>query len=79
MSEDNVNQKINDARFAKMSQRHEAEQGENAAKIKALRLELRKHDGKQMDTEAFLETVRRYTNAQELTRRKVAELIDHIG
>ncbi len=31
-----------------------------------------------MDTDAFLETVRRYTDAQELTRRMVAELIDHI-
>ena len=31
-----------------------------------------------MDTDAFLATVRRYTDAQELTRRMVAELIDHI-
>ena len=76
--EDNVSGKISDERFAKMSKRYEEEQGENAAKIKALRLELRKHDGKQMDTDAFLETVRRYTDAQELTRRMVAELIDHI-
>lgn len=76
--EDNVSGKISDERFAKLSKRYEEEQGENAAKIKALRLELRKHDGKQMDTEAFLETVRRYTDAQELTRRMVAELIDHI-
>ena len=28
--EDNVSQKISDARFAKMSQRYEQEQGENA-------------------------------------------------
>ena len=76
--EDNVSGKIGDERFAKMSKRYEEEQGENAAKIKALRLELRKHDGKQMDTDSFLETVRRYTDAQELTRRMVAELIDHI-
>lgn len=76
--EDNVSGKISDERFAKMSKRYEEEQGENTAKIKALRLELRKHDGKQMDTEAFLETVHRYTDAQELTRRMVAELIDHI-
>ena len=76
--EDNVNQKINDARFAKMSQRYEAEQGENAKKIKALRLELKKSEGRRMDVDTFLETVRRYTNATEITQRMVAELIDHI-
>ena len=76
--EDNVAGKINDERFARMSKRYEEEQGENGKKIKALRLELKKSDGRQMDTEAFLATVRRYTDAQELTRRMVAELIDHI-
>ena len=76
--EDNVAGKINDERFARMSKRYEEEQGENGKKIKALRLELKKSDGRQMDTEAFLATVRRYTDAQQLTRRMVAELIDHI-
>ena len=76
--EDNVSQKISDARFAKMSQRYEQEQGENAKRIKALRLELKKSEGQRMDIDTFLETVRRYTNATEITRRMVAELIDHI-
>ena len=40
--EDNVSGKIDDARFAKMSMRYEQEQGENAGRIKALRLELKK-------------------------------------
>lgn len=76
--EDNVSGKISDERFAKMAKRYEEEQGENATKLKALRLELRKQDGKRMDTDDFLETVHRYTDAKELTRRMVAELIDHI-
>ena len=76
--EDNVSGKISDERFAKMSKRYEEEQGENAVKLKTLRLELRKKDGQALDTNAFLETVRRYTDAKELTRRMVAELIDHI-
>ena len=76
--EDNVNGKIDDARFAKMSKRYEEEQGENAKKIKALRLELKKLEGRQMDVDQFLETVRRYTDATEITQRMVAELIDHI-
>ena len=76
--EDNVSGKINDDRFSKMSKRYEQEQGENAKKIKALREELRKKDTQQMDMDVFLETVRRYTGATKLTRRMVAELIEHI-
>ena len=76
--EDNVAGKIDDARFAKMSKRYEQEQGENAKKIKALRLELKKSESKRMDIDDFLETVRRYTDATTITKRMVAELIDHI-
>ena len=76
--EDNVSGKINDARFAKMSKRYEQEQGENAKKIKALRLELKKDESKRMDIDDFLETVRRYTDATTIIKRMVAELIDHI-
>ena len=76
--EDNVSGKIDDARFAKMSKRYEQEQGENAKKIKALRLELKKDESKRMDIDDFLETVRRYTDVATITKRMVAELIDHI-
>ena len=76
--EDNVSGKIDDARFAKMSKRYEQEQGENAKKIKALRLELKKDESKRMDIDDFLETVRRYMDATTITKRMVAELIDHI-
>ena len=78
LCEDNVAGKIDDARFAKMSKRYEQEQGENAKKIKALRLELKKDESKRMDIDDFLETVRRYTDATTITKRMVAELIDHI-
>ena len=76
--EDKLVGKIDDARFAKMSKRYEQEQGENAKKIKALRLELKKDESKRMDIDDFLETVRRYTDATTITKRMVAELIDHI-
>ena len=75
--EDNVAGKIDDARFAKMSKRYEQEQGENAKKIKALRLELKKDESKRMDIDDFLETARRYTDVATITKRMVAELIDH--
>jgi len=76
--EDNVAGKIDDARFARMSKRYEQEQGEIGAKVKVLRLELKKAEGQQMDMEDFLETVRRYTHVTKITRRMVSELIDHI-
>ena len=76
--EDNVSGKIDDARFAKMAKRYEQEQGENAGRIKTLRLEVKKLDEKRMDVDDFLETVRRYTDATKITKRMVAELIDHI-
>ena len=76
--EDNVAGKIDDARFARMSKRYEQEQGEISAKVKALRLELKKAEGQQMDMEGFLETVRRYTHVTNITQRMVSELIDHI-
>ena len=76
--EDNVSGKIDDARFAKMSKRYGQEQGENAGRIKALRLELKKLEDKRMDVDTFLETVRRYTDATTITKRMVAELIEYI-
>ena len=76
--EDNVSGKIDDARFAKMSKRYEQEQGENAKKIKALWLDLKKLEDKRMDVDTFLETVRRYTDATAITKRMVAELIEYI-
>ena len=76
--EDNVSGKIDDTRFAKMSKRYEQEQGENAGRIKALRLELKKLEDKRMDVDTFLETVRRYTDATTITKRMVAELIQYI-
>lgn len=76
--EDNVSGKIDDARFAKTSKRYEQEQGENAGRIKALRLELKKLEDKRMDVDTFLETVRRYTDATTITKRMVAELIQYI-
>ena len=75
--EDNVAGKIDDARFAKMSKRYEQEQGENAKKIKALRLELKKDESKRMDIDDFLETVRRYTDATTITKRMCSLLVTH--
>lgn len=76
--EDNVAGKIDDARFARMSKRYEQEQGKNAGKTKALRLELKKAKRQQIDMEDFLQMVRRYTHVTKIAQRMVSELIDHI-
>lgn len=76
--EDNVSGKIDDVRFSKMSKRYEEEQGENAAKVKALKKELKDDGGQLMTADLFLEMVRRYTDVTELSQRLVTELIDHI-
>jgi len=76
--EDNVSGKITDERFSKMSSKYEQEQGEIAKRIKILRMELKKDAGQLYTADTFLETVRKYTDAQEVTQRMVIELIDHI-
>ena len=78
MYEDNVTGKISDERFAKMAGKYEQEQAEIAKRAKILKTELRKERGKQLTADTFLDIVRKYTDAQELTQRMVVELIDHI-
>ena len=76
--EDNVSGKITDERFAKMTRSYEQEQSEIAGRVKSLKAVLKKETSQLYTTDAFLEIVRRYTDAQELTGRMATELIDHI-
>ena len=66
-----MNSKISDERFAKMSASYEKEKGEVTRRIKVLRIELKNESGKLLTTDAFIEIVRRYTDAQEVTQRMV--------
>ena len=76
--EDNVGGKLTDERFSKMSARYEQEQGELAKRIKALRRTLKNEHGQMVTADSFLEIVRRYTNAEELTLRMLSEIVSHI-
>lgn len=76
--EDNVAGKISDERFAKLSKKYEEEQAGLDGRVKILKNELRKEKGQRLTADAFLEVVRRYIDAQEVTGRMVTELIDHI-
>lgn len=76
--EDNLSGKLSDERFAKMSQRYEAEQAELAEKMKLLRHEIDKLSSNSVSTDLFLSTVRKYTRAKKLTPRMLNELINRI-
>ncbi len=76
--EDNVAGKISDERFTKMTRKYEDEQSEITKRTKILRAELKKETSRLYTTDTFLEIVRQYTNAQELSQRMVTEMIDHI-
>lgn len=76
--EDNLSGKLSDERFAKMSQRYEAEQVELAEKIKLLCHEIDKLSRNSVSTDLFLTTVRKYTRAKKLTPRMLNELINRI-
>lgn len=76
--EDNLSGKLSDERFAKMSQRYEAEQAELAEKIKLLHHEIDKLSSSSVSTDLFLSTVRKYTRAKKLTPRMLNELINRI-
>jgi DNA invertase Pin-like site-specific DNA recombinase len=78
MYEDNVNGKLPDERFYKMSKRYEDEQAELGENIKKLKAELETKVDKEMTADMFLSTVRKYTRARKLTPRMLNELIEKI-
>ena len=76
--EDNVSGKINDERFARMSQKYEAEQAELVIKIKTLKAEIDKVGSQAVTADMFMSTVRKYTRAKKLTPRMLNELVQYI-
>lgn len=76
--EDNVNGKISDERFQRMTKRYEDEQREILERIKGLKIELEKLSSQSMTTDMFIATVRKYTRARKLTPHMLNELIERI-
>ena len=76
--EDNLNGKITDERYAKMFANYEQEQSGISAKIKILAAEVESVTDRQMTSETFVSTVRRYTRAKNLSERMLNELIQKI-
>ena len=78
MYEDNVNGKIDDERFARMSAQYTTEQKELAEKIKITYAEIEKRESKAMTKDAFISTVRKYTRIRKLSESMLNELIERV-
>jgi len=76
--EDNVDGKITDERFAKMSATYEQEQAELTAKVSTLSAEIQHERDAAANTDSFLAIVRKYTDITELTPAIVREFIERI-
>lgn len=78
MYEDNINGKISDERFAKMSRAYEQEQAALTLRVDALRKELSVAKEQSDNTERFMRLVRKYTEITELTPEIVRTFIEKI-
>ncbi|WP_339011811.1 recombinase family protein [Lactococcus garvieae] len=76
--EDNVNGKVSDARYYKMSRDYEEEQEELMGKIRLLRETLAHKEETDLGIERFVQMARRYLNPTELEPDMVRGLIEKI-
>lgn len=76
--EDNINGKLSDERFMKLSKGYEAEQHTLQAKTDQLQEELQQEEQKSVDVKRFITVVKKYTDLTELTPEIVREFIDRI-
>lgn len=75
---DNVEGKISDERFAKMSSNYEAEQEQLEARIKELKHLLSAEKEESLNASHFLDLVRRYTDIRELDAEIIREFVEKI-
>ena len=76
--EDNINGKLSDERFMKMSKGYETEQHTLQAETDQLQEELQQEEQKSVDVKRFITVVKKYTDLTELTPEIVREFIDRI-
>lgn len=76
--EDNAMGKISDDRFAKLSVKYEDEQKGINEKMQYLKEEISNSKIKNVSTDMFIQTVRKYTRAKKLTPQMLNELIEKI-
>lgn len=76
--EDNVNGKLSDEQFRKLSDTYAAEQKELDAQIAALRKELEQKEHQTVNLDGFMKLIHKYTEVPELNATILNEFIDHI-
>ena len=76
--EDNIEGKISDERFAKMSENYEVEQKTLECRVAKFRTQIAAQQESSLNIDRFLALVRRYTDIRELTPEIIREFVDHI-
>ena len=76
--EDNVKGRISDERFSMMSKTYEDEQTQLKSDMESLQQEIEAQTKNEVDLEAFIEKVRKYSDLQELTPYALRELVSAI-
>jgi site-specific DNA recombinase len=76
--EDNLDGKISDERFAKMTTSYEDEQKTLESRIRELKAAISTVTENASNVDAFLKLVRRYTDIQELTAEIIREFVEKI-
>lgn len=76
--EDNIEGKISDERFAKMTATYDAEQKQLESRVAELQAFLDEAKEKSLNTEYFLSLVRKYTDIKELDAEIIREFVERI-
>ncbi|WP_418620830.1 DUF4368 domain-containing protein [Sellimonas intestinalis] len=76
--EDNIEGKISDERFAKMSATYEDEQAQLEARVTELKVLLAAERDQAVNVNQFIALVKRYTDVQELTAELIREFVEKI-
>ena len=76
--EDNIEGKVSDERFAKMTESYEAEQKTLESRVAQLREQIAAQQESSVNVDRFLALVRRYTDIRELTPEIIREFVERI-
>ena len=76
--EDNVDGKISDERFAKMSESYETEQRTLEVRVAELKKTISDEKSNSLNADRFLKLVRKYTDIKELTTEILREFVEKV-
>lgn len=76
--EDNIEGKISDERFVKLSESYEVEQRTLETRVAELRAKITAEKERSANTDRFLDIVKRYTDVQELTAEIIRTFVEKI-